>query len=240
MNQLYIIGICDDGINICSAIENMILLYAKDRKIRVKTDVWFTGEGLCDYLKQGGSIDILFLDIELLEMSGIEVANFIREQLENRKMQIIYISAKSSYAPKLFKTQPLDFLVKPITQMEINYDLDLAMKLCDQGNEKFEFQCGKEYFCIPYNDIIYFSSEGKKIRIMAFKIERVFYGKLKDIIATLPEDFIIIHKSYVINKRYVFCYTYEWIELVNNIKLPISKAQRKQVRERIIQEDVNK
>ena len=60
--------------------------------------------------------DILFLDIELFRMTGIEAGDFIRNRLEDRSMQIIYISGKSSYARELFKTQPMDFLVKPITK----------------------------------------------------------------------------------------------------------------------------
>lgn len=109
---MYRIGICDDETDICAKIEEIVLLYARKRDVNLDTEVWYSGEGVCEYLKRGNSIDILFLDIELLHMTGIEVANFIRNRLENRKMQIVYISEKQSYALALFKTQPLDFLVK--------------------------------------------------------------------------------------------------------------------------------
>ena len=117
---MYNIGICDDGKNICSSLEEMILQYAEKINIPVEIKIWYTGEGLCDYLKERQQIDILFLDIELFEMTGIQAGDFIRNRLEDRGMQIIYISGKSSYARELFKTQPMDFLVKPITQQNIN------------------------------------------------------------------------------------------------------------------------
>lgn len=104
---MYTIGICDDGTNICSLLEDMVLFYAQKNKLRMNTQVWYTGEDLCRYLEQGGHLDVLFLDIELFELSGIEVAEFIRNQLEDRGMQIIYISGEASYAQKLFKTQPI-------------------------------------------------------------------------------------------------------------------------------------
>lgn len=61
---MYNIGICDDGKNICSSLENMILHYTEKRKIQAEIKIWHTGEGLCDYLKEKQQIDILFLDIE--------------------------------------------------------------------------------------------------------------------------------------------------------------------------------
>ncbi len=126
---MYHIGICDDGKNTCSSLEEMILEYTEEKGILTEVKVWYSGESLCDYLKQGGHIDILFLDIELEALSGIEAGDFIRNRLEERSMQIIYISGKSSYAQELFRTQPMDFLVKPIGRERVNEALCLAMKI---------------------------------------------------------------------------------------------------------------
>ena len=62
---MYDIGICDDGENICTSIENMLLQYAGENNIQITVNIWYTGEGLKDYLKAGNHLDILFLDIEL-------------------------------------------------------------------------------------------------------------------------------------------------------------------------------
>ena len=74
-------------------------------------------------------MDILYLDIELFEVSGIDAGIFIRKQMENHTMQIIYISGKQSYAQQLFKVQPMDFLVKPIEEEKIEETLALALRL---------------------------------------------------------------------------------------------------------------
>lgn len=139
---MYYIGICDDGENVCTSVENMILLCAKEQNILVDVEVWYTGEGLKDYLENGNSLDILFLDIELFKMTGIEVGNYIRKKLDNIGMQIIYISGKSSYAQQLFKTHPLDFLVKPISQEQINETIKEAVRIIKRTEERFEFQWG--------------------------------------------------------------------------------------------------
>lgn len=233
---MYNIGICDDGENVCASIENMLLQCAKDRKIQIDTNIWYTGEGLRDYLAQGNHLDILFLDIELFKMTGIEVGDYIRNRLDNMGMQIIYISGRASYAQQLFKTQPLDFLIKPISQKQINDVIGIAIRIIKKKNDRFEFKQGKDYYYVPMGDIVYFVSEKRKVKLVTLKETYEFYGRLKEIVKRLNENFIVIHQSYVINKEYIYRYTYEVIELVNGTILTISPAKRKQVRERILRE----
>lgn len=234
---MYNIGICDDGENICASIENMLMQCAKEMNIQLDTNVWYTGEGLKDYLEKGNPLDILFLDIELFQMTGIEVGDYIRNQLDDMGMQIIYISGKASYAQQLFKTQPLDFLVKPISQSQIKDALEMALRVMKKKRERFEFQQGKDYYYVSMGDIIYFGSEGRKVKIVTPKETFEFYGRLKEAAKQLTDDFIVIHKSYIVNKEYIFRYTYEMVELVNGTILTISPANRKQVRERILREE---
>lgn len=231
---MYNIGICDDGKNICASLEEMVLQYAEKSKRKMGIKVWYTGEELCRYLEQGGQLDILFLDIELIKLTGIEVGDFIRNKMENRGMQIIYISGESSYAQKLFKTQPMDFLVKPISVRQIEDALELAIKLLEKNVERFKFQNGRDYYYISYGEIIYFESEGRKIKIVCVDAEKEFYGAIRELEKKLPKEFFTIHQSYVINKTHVVRYTYETVEMDNSTILSISKAYRKQVRERLL------
>ena len=234
---MYQVGICDDGQNICASIENMILRYAKEKDIQVETNVWYTGEGIRDYLSSGNHLDILFLDIELFKMTGIEVAEYIRKQLDDMGMQIIYISGKSSYAKLLFRTQPLDFIVKPITEGQINEVMEMAIRMVRRGNKRFEFQQGKEHYFIKIRDIVYFASQGRKIKIVTTRTTFEFYGKLKEVAKQLPADFISIHQSYLVNKEHIIRYTYEMVELMDGSILAISPSKRKKVRENILREE---
>ena len=197
---MYRIGICDDGENVCTSIENMLLQYAEEKNLQVDTNVWYSGESLRDYLESGGWLDLLFLDIELFQMTGIEVGGYIRNRLDNMSLQIVYISGKASYAQQLFKTQPLDFLVKPILQEQIGEVMDMALKIIKKRNDRFEFQQGKERYYVPMGDIVYMVSERRKIKVVTTKAAFEFYGKLKEAAKCLTEDFIRIHQSYIVNK----------------------------------------
>lgn len=166
---MYNIGICDNGTQTCEKMEDMIITSSHRQQVEVDIGVWYTGETLCDYLKQGNHLDILFLDIELMNMTGMEVGDYIRSSLGDRSMQIIYISNKACYAQQLFKTQPMDFLVKPITQEQIDETLKLAFQIIGKNRKKFEFRCGRDYYYIPYADILYFNSDGKKLKLLRIK-----------------------------------------------------------------------
>ena len=159
---MYKVGICDDGANICASLEDTLLRYAMERKVQMEVLVWYTGECLKDYLEQGNHLDILFLDIELLQMTGIEVGSYIRNVLDNVRLQIIYISGKTSYALRLFRTQPVDFLIKPISREQVVCAMDLAVKMIEKRGERFEFRQGRDYYYIAVGDIVYLESRGEK------------------------------------------------------------------------------
>ena len=156
---MYDVGICDDGVNTCTDIENLLLQCAREKEIQINIQVWYTGEALQNYLINGGHLDILYLDIELFKMTGIEIGSYIRNELDNMGLQIIYISGKSSYALQLFKTQPMDFLVKPIGQEQIDHTIETAVKIINRKRERFEFQQGKDYYYVQQGEIIYFESK---------------------------------------------------------------------------------
>ena len=170
-------------------------------------------------------------------MTGIEIGSYIRNELDNMGLQIIYISGKPSYALQLFKTQPLDFLVKPIRQEQINDTIETAVKIIKKKRERFEFQQGKDYYYIQQGEIIYFESKGRKIKIVTLQETYEFYGRLKEVIKYLSDEFIEIHQSYVINKEHVKRYTYEIVELDDGTILTISQKKRKQVRKKVLRDE---
>ena len=98
---MYRIGICDNAESVCVSLKEMILQFAHANHVQMETMIWHTGEELY---------------IVLFEMSGIEAGDYIRNYLDNKQVQIVYISENSSYALELFQTQPLNFLIKPIVQ----------------------------------------------------------------------------------------------------------------------------
>ena len=119
------IGICDDNSYVCSEIEKSVLQYAGEKGHSIEVDIMQSGAELCELLDHTANApQLLFLDIELGDTTGIEVGNRIRKQMRNHMMQIVYISYRRDYAEKLFKIRPFDFLVKPVSKAAVYEVLD--------------------------------------------------------------------------------------------------------------------
>ena len=227
--------ICDDEKSTCSELEEIILKYAKEKRVPLVTEVFYSGDILLDYLKRE-KINILFLDIELPGKDGVMVGKYIREVLEEENIFLVYISSKENYALQLFQNRPFDFLVKPIEQAKIYHVLDNICRISGKNSAEFKFQVQNSTYCILYKDILYFQSDGRKINIVMKKEVRTFYGKLNEIEEKLPENlFLRIHKSYLVNKSYVKGFTYESVKMLNGDVLNISKINRADVRRKILE-----
>lgn len=227
------IGICDDERVTSSELERILLNIGKTLNANINIEIWEDGIKLCEYLKSIERLDLIFLDIELYELSGIQVANYIRNELNDLKTSIVFISHKQNYAMDLFEMQPLDFIVKPLSEEKILKVVKTFNRYFDQKKLCFEYKKGAYYYKEKYEDIIYFRSNNRKIEIVLSEGVEEFYGKLDDILKDLPEFFFKIHKSYIINQNFVITYTYEQVSMVNRDILSISRSYRKRVRDQI-------
>lgn len=232
---MYRIGICDDDKELCAGLEEQIYQIAKELPMKADVEVWYSGESIVNDLQNGIQLDLIFLDIELIQENGISVGKFIRNEMEDINTHIVYISSKQTYAMQLFKVQPLDFLVKPISSEQIKEVLIRSLRQKQSLKSFFEYQKGSAVFRIPTRNIAYFMSMDKKIRLVTRDNEDEFYGKLKSIIEELPADFMMIHQSYIVNQLYVNEYSYDCVKMSDGTILSISKPYRKEIRGKIKQ-----
>ena len=80
-------------------------------------------------MKKHDSYDLIFLDIELDQISGIDVGIFNRDTLEDELQLLVYISANSQYSLQLHQMHPLDFLIKEIQFSDVDEIFKRFLKL---------------------------------------------------------------------------------------------------------------
>ena len=200
----------------------------------MRCESYYSGEKLYADMLRGEAFDLIFLDIELKAMNGVNLGDKIRTELQDEKTHIVYISAKSEYAMELFAVRPLNFLVKPVQERDIINNLEKAMKLSRYYDDYIKFQRGSELYSIAYGEIRYFSTCGRKVEIHTTSKIFDFYGKLDDVQAKTPPGFIRIHKSYLIHEMYVKKWEYEMVVMNRDEQLSISPRYRKAVREMLM------
>lgn len=231
---MYRIGICDDDKSICEELGGMIGEIMGELQEEFKLETWHSGEDLCADLDAGNSCDLLFLDIEMPGLNGVDVGEYIRNKLDNGKTAIVYISSHTGYAMQLFRFQPMDFLTKPLANDEIKRVFRTFLKSMERKRFFLEYQTGNKYYRQACDEILYLYSDDKKVRVVTPHEEKEFYGKLKDVLHKLPTHFIQIHKSFIINQDCVVQYSYDNVRMINDKVLNISRPYKNMVREKLI------
>lgn len=229
---MFKIAVCDDVASVCNELKTMIMDMKNDLICKeITIDTFYSGEALIDNIKEENLYDLIFLDIELGKINGVEVGHIIREQMEDYVTKIIYISSKDIYDRQLFDVQPLHFLKKPIDSKKVFDDIQLAMKISEKENRNFEFKSFRNTIKVPYRDILYFESRGREVFLMGTKNNYTFYGNIKDLEEVLPKFFIHPNRSYFVNYEFVTCFKFEELIMTDGSIIPISRNKRKEIRE---------
>jgi DNA-binding LytR/AlgR family response regulator len=227
------IAICDDEIDICNSLENIAEKYLKTRNMQYNLDIFYSADSLFKYITDGNSYDILFLDIEMEGLSGIEFGKILRNDMQNELTKIIYISWQCSYAMDLFKVRPVDFIIKPFTEDRIFEVLDTAIMLIDCESGYFIYRCSGEHGKVKLIDIMYFISSNRKITMHTLDGEIEFHGKLEEIMKRVDKRYFWrIHKSYIVNYMQAKKFEYVRVTMNDDRELAISQKYRVGIRNR--------
>ncbi len=228
------IAICEDEYNTQFLLEDFVQEILNGYNIEYETEVYSNGEEFCSGF-QKNDFDLIFLDIALKEMNGIEVSKFIRETKGDEGIQIAYVSGNTSYALDLFEFRPINFLIKPVGLDDIKKVIDKLLLLTNQYEELFRYKKGTSSYLVPLRDILYFSSKGRKVTIHKMDGEDEFYGTMDHVYSQVEKKrFLFVHKSYIINCLYIKLLEYSQITLTGNIKIPISQARRQAIRKEFL------
>lgn len=201
---MWTIAICDDNERDRYNLEEILEFYCMEKGIAMESDLYYDGIPLYETMSLGKRYDIIFLDVLMTGMNGVAVGENIREKLDDEEVQIVYMSHGVNDAEALFENRPMKFLRKPFRRKRVFQIADYARKLNNRPDRRFWYQKKKVLYQVPYREIIYFQSLGRKIEIHTIGGKNEFYGKLSDVLERgLPEQFVQIHQSYIVNKNFI-------------------------------------
>ncbi len=228
------IAICDDDINIQFAIEGFLQQIFDGYNLSVEIECFDAGDRLCEIYKKG-MFDLIFLDIEYEGKNGVEVGRHIRETIGDEMVQIAYISGNTGYALELFEYHPINFLVKPIAEMDVKRVVDKYLILSNQKREKFQYKIGSKRHQVALSEIKYFSSRARKVTLHGKENEEEFYGSLETIYSQLKgKQFLYVHKSFIVNYQCIKKMEYEQVVLHDGTVVPISQSRRAAIRKQFL------
>lgn len=191
-------------------------------------------------------VNIIFLDIQMPRINGFEVLT----ALNKINFQIIFVTAFNEYAIEAFKKSALDYVLKPIDDVDLKHAVNKAIEVINKeneieqslklikllqenisGNNKLLIPTAKGFSVIDQNQIIYLEGyDGySKINIESDKqiISSYSIGKYED---KLNSNFFKTHKSYIVNLDKIIEFEKEgYVVLGKNIRIPISKKSKNEL-----------
>lgn len=233
------IAVCDDEQFFRLRIKKLVSSYFERKDIPCEIDLFSAGSDLVQSVADIQKYNIIFLDINMEGMDGIQTAQFIRKISE--EVYLVFITAFITYAIEGYKYNVARYLVKGNKNFEAFLEecLDAVLVKMNFKVESivFEFIEGKKK--VNVERILYIESNRHKIIFWMISDKRYqcsLYGKLNTLEELLKSlGFVRIHQSYLVNIRCV--------EMIKNYKatltigdiLPVSKAKYKFARDMFIE-----
>lgn len=174
------------------------------------------------------NVDIIFLDIEMGEMSGLDLANTI-----GKNTKIIFTTAYSQHAVKSYELNALDYLVKPINferfVIAVNKFFEKE-KVAVKPEEKIEghyifLKTGSDIVKLDYDDIYFIEAMKDYVSFQTDAKKIIVHNSLKNLEETLPAQFCRVHNSYMVNLKKIIQIKDNHV-YVKDIKIAISKKYR--------------
>ena len=198
------IGICDDQKEIREMMMDKVKAFYPTEHIQS----YPSGQALLDALHLP---DILFLDIQMPKMNGMETARELRKR--NQQMIIIFVTVTQDYVFQSFDVGAFHYLVKPFDDAKFAEVLQNAVKQF-QERERYRMHSKKElpslmvtakgeHIIIPLENIVYAEVFNRKITIHTIDTDIEYYGKMKELEEKTGDDFFRSHRAYLINFHYI-------------------------------------
>ena len=211
--------------------EHRLLLkrYIEQFVQETKTTIQVTAfsDGLSFLEGYGSGFDIVFLDIAMPHMDGLETAKKLRAIDKN--VILIFVTSLAKYALKGYEVDAMDFLVKPIDYFHFYLRLDKALRIAKKAEKASLLLTTSEgKICVQVEDILYVESQ---LHYLLYHVGKECH-KVRSTFKDLPDSlmrlpFVRSANSYLVNLNAVARVVGDSIQLLDGTKVPISRSRKK-------------
>lgn len=220
------IAICDDNLEfaheICSLINQKTT-----RQIPFHCHVFDNGDTLLSAHKQT-PFDIIFLDVVMPMLDGIETARMIRK--EDNNVKIVFLTSSSEFAVDSYTVKASNYLLKPVNPVDLHHCLIELLDEIEQTSPAITIKGLYSVQKVLLNNIEYVEAQNKHI-IFSLKdgstIETTESLRIHEKSLTLQDGFYRCHRSYIVNIHHIDTYTLKEIKMHSGCRIPIARSCHK-------------
>ena len=220
--------LCDDDKNDLNSTTNYLYFLKKHWKDETQVITFQDAKLLLEYLRDPEEKkDILLIDIDMPDISGLEIARLMQE--EEWETVLIFLTAHEEYVYTSFAYQPLRYIRKEYMKQELPSALEAAFaKIRKKRGYSMTLKTTDGLVSVFIPDISHFQIEHRKMYVYMINGECYACWKkireLKEEVDALDGSFEQVHKSCVVNLRHVKTLRSGSIILVNGTEIPISRT----------------
>lgn len=228
------IGICDDNIDILKILEKTLKNIADEESFFIEVEIYQDPIKFIEDITLGkAKFEMVFLDIDMPELNGIETGRLIRQADDS--VLIVYLTGHSCYSLEAFEVRAFHYLIKPVDKEKIRGIFKECLspkKQRFQKDEKkiltLEFKGGIANILLK--DILYIEKRRNQIKVVCREIEHFFYTTLKEMKSKLDEEFVQCHQGFIVNRKYISKIENSTLTVEDKYKIPVSKKHMEKVK----------
>ncbi|MDO4554948.1 MAG: LytTR family DNA-binding domain-containing protein [Lachnospiraceae bacterium] len=224
---VYRLAVCEDDESIRGEICRLCEEILVEEKIDYEVYPFASAKELKNSINQGDiQFQVLLLDIEMDELTGMELAEGLRK--DDNRISIIFVTGAEEYIKTGYRVQPIDFLLKPVKKEELRYALMTDYKL-NHTPEDIVVQNRGRTARFLLSKIQYVESENHSLMIHQVSGKKdTVYMSLTDFEKMLPADkFARSHNSFLVNLGYVEEVRRTTVRLLGGEEIPVGRKYYK-------------
>lgn len=220
------IAICDDEISVIKNVKSQIIRFTEENKNCDDIVIleFLSGNQLNSYYDSSRDIDVIFLDIIMAGMNGIEVAEKIRRKDE--KVRIIFLTSIETYVYDGYRLKADDYIIKPLSYKKFKETFGRVISDIENKDKFILEKNDRGLFKIYYQDIIYIETSGRKTLIITKNDSIISYKTMKQHMEELDNRFYRCHESFIVNMFYIEKIEKFNVTLKNGAEIMIGKNRK--------------
>lgn len=230
------IAICDDEKNAVNLHEDIVKNSLQACGIGYEITTYIHSRNLlCDIIDDNFFYDLILLDIEMPDVTGMELSEKIKPYLPNVK--IIFITSHVEYAIDAFELSIFRYVPKNNLKVKLTAVVTDAAKLIElEAGQEYIIQTTNRLEKIPYKDIFYIQRDGKNVSIVSSAGTSKVRKSLQQVFNELnTSEFIFIDRGHIVNIIQIMKVSDGMAVLKNGEQLPISRSHLQEVKRQINQ-----
>ncbi len=226
------IAICDDEKHMSDHIRSFVSDFFRKKNREISLRMFSSGEELLSY---NGQIDILFLDIQMKDMDGMETARKLRAN--QFRGFLVFITVLKEMVFQSFEVQAYDYLVKPVDKNQFEKTMErLYASMQNASEDSLLVQKGYEGRIIAKDQIIFCEIIDRKIYLNLTSGEVVdYYERIENLETKLDNRFYRCHRSYLINLKHLKGYKNGTAYMDNGKEIPVSRLRSREFSDVVLQ-----